>query len=175
MHIWGHFKTITHHRHLVIKHCFKCGLYWRGLMHDLSKYSPVEFWPGAKYYLGNRSPNEKERELKGYSAAWLHHKGRNRHHWEYWNDYNPATCKVEPVIMPTEFIIEMFCDRVAASKVYKGKDYDPNAALEYFKNRKDYYGMHKVTADKLEFLLTMLAEKGEKETFAYIKKNRKTL
>ena len=44
---------------------------------------------GAKYYQGNRSPNEIERREKGYSAAWLHHKGRNKHHLEYWIDYSP--------------------------------------------------------------------------------------
>ena len=77
MKIWKHFKTITYHRYLVMKGCFKVGLYYQGLTHDLSKYSPTEFWVGAKYYQGNRSPNNAEREDIGYSSAWLHHKGRN--------------------------------------------------------------------------------------------------
>lgn len=176
MNFFGHFSTITRHRHAVMKHCFKCGLYYRGLMHDLSKYTPYEFFRGVKYYAdGKRSPNEKERELFGYSAAWLHHKGRNRHHWEYWNDYNPKTLKIEPCEMPTKYIIEMFCDRVAACKIYKGKDYTDSSALDYFIMRHDSYGMHPKTAEKLEFLLKMLAENGEKYTFDYIKKNKKTL
>lgn len=83
----GHFKTITEHKMLVMEHCFKLGLYRQGLMHDMSKYMPVEFLVGAKYYQGNRSPNNAEREEKGYSASWLHHKGRNKHHFEYWIDY----------------------------------------------------------------------------------------
>uniref|UniRef100_UPI0025A03829 DUF5662 family protein n=1 Tax=Klebsiella pneumoniae TaxID=573 RepID=UPI0025A03829 len=83
-----------------------------------------EFIPGAKYFQGTRSPNEVEREKFGYSAAWLHHKGRNRHHFEYWTDYNPKTKTIEPVDMPDRFIIEMFCDRVAASKVYGGEKYN---------------------------------------------------
>ena len=87
MHPIKHFKTITHHKILVAKYCFRIGLYRQGLTHDLSKYSPTEFWAGAKYYQGDRSPNEAERMDKGYSAAWLHHKGRNRHHLEYWVDY----------------------------------------------------------------------------------------
>ena len=83
----GHFTTITRHKILVMKECFKIGLYKQGLTHDLSKYSPTEFLVGCKYYQGNRSPNEIERREKGYSAAWLHHKGRNKHHLEYWIDY----------------------------------------------------------------------------------------
>ena len=85
-HPLGHFKTITKHRHKVIRNCFKAGIFWQGLRHDLSKYSPTEFIPGAKFYLGTRSPNEKEREVYGYSMAWMHHKGRNKHHYEYWYD-----------------------------------------------------------------------------------------
>lgn len=80
MHPIRHFRTITHHRHLVRKYCFQVGLYWRGLTHDLSKYSPTEFWRGAKYYQGTFSPTQQERRENGYSLAWMHHKGRNRHH-----------------------------------------------------------------------------------------------
>ena len=85
----NHFKTITHHKKLVMEHCFKVGLYYQGITHDLSKFSPVEFLAGARYFQGNRSPNEAERAAKGYSSAWLHHKGRNKHHLEYWIDYSP--------------------------------------------------------------------------------------
>lgn len=87
MNIRGHFDTITHHKLLVMKYCFACGLYRQGLAHDLSKYSPTEFIPGCIYYQGDHSPNEAERQAKGYTAAWLHHKGRNKHHLEYWIDY----------------------------------------------------------------------------------------
>ena len=85
---WNHFKTITHHKKLVMQHCFRVGLYYQGLTHDLSKYSLVEFLPGVRFYQGDRSPNDAERKTKGYSAAWLHHKGRNKHHLEYWVDYS---------------------------------------------------------------------------------------
>ena len=88
MKIWKHFKTITYHKYLVMQGCFKVGLYWQGIFHDMSKYSPSEFWVGAKYYQGNRSPNNAEREAIGYSSSWLHHKGRNKHHYEYWIDYS---------------------------------------------------------------------------------------
>ena len=173
MKVFKHFNTITKHRHKVISHCFKAGIGWQGLFHDLSKYTPVEFFAGAKYYQGNRSPNEVERELYGYSPAWLHHKGRNRHHFEYWTDYNPTERRVVPVKMPTRYVIEMFCDRVAASKIYQGDKYNDKHPLEYFLRGKPTRVIHPETSDLLEKLLTMLSEKGEKETFRFIKKMQK--
>ncbi len=169
----GHFRTITKHRHKVIQHCAKAGILWQGLRHDLSKYSPTEFIPGAKYYQGTRSPNEAEREQYGYSRAWLHHKGRNRHHFEYWMDYNPQSKQNEPVKMPLKYVIEMFCDRVAASKIYQGKNYTDQHPLDYFMKAKGRRVIHPETSDFLENLLTMLAENGEKITFDYIKRYTK--
>lgn len=171
---FGHFKTITKHRHKVIAHCARAGILWQGLRHDLSKYSPTEFFAGAKYYQGTRSPNEAERELFGYSKAWLHHKGRNRHHFEYWFDYNPQTKLNEPVKMPLKYVIEMFCDRVAASKIYQGKNYNDTQPLEYFLRAKGRRVIHPETSDFLEELLVMLAEKGEKDTFYYVKMYKKS-
>ncbi len=165
----GHFRTITKHRHKVMQHCFRAGIPWRGLLHDLSKYSPTEFIPGARYYQGNRSPNERERELYGCSLAWMHHKGRNRHHFEYWSDYSIVTKQYEPVKMPLKFVVEMFCDRVAASKIYQGGNYTDSHPLEYYRRGSEGRRIHPETADMLEALLTMLAEHGEKATFSYIK------
>ncbi len=164
-----HFKTITKHRHKVIAHCAKAGILWQGLCHDLSKYSPTEFLPGAKYCTGTRSPNEGEREAYGHSKAWMHHKGRNRHHFEYWTDYNPKTRQVEPVKMPLRYVIEMFCDRVAASKIYQGDNYKPDSALQYFLKGKSHRKIHPETSRLLERLLRILAVKGEDEAFGYVR------
>lgn len=169
MHPWRHFRTITRHRHKVIVHCFKAGIFWQGLRHDLSKYTPTEFIPGMRYYKGDRSPNVGERKENGFSRAWLHHQGRNKHHFEYWADYNPETHRKEPVRMPVRYLIEMFCDRVAASKIYYGKDYDQAKPFEYFNEGRKRRWMHEETSQKLEELLIMLRDKGEKETFSYIK------
>ncbi len=166
----GHFATITRHRHKVIAHCFKAGIPWRGLLHDLSKYSPTEFIPGARFYKGTRSPNEAEREKYGYSSAWLHHKGRNRHHFEYWNDYSPATRRVEPVKMPLKFVKEMFCDRVAASKIYQGAAYTEKHPLEYFARGKANRFIHPETSELIESWLTVLAEEGEEAAFRLVRK-----
>lgn len=169
----SHFRTITDHRHMVMRHCVKAGIPLRGLLHDLSKYMPSEFIPGVKYYQGTRSPNEGEREAYGFSYAWMHHKGRNRHHFEYWTDYNPETKKVGPVKMPVVFVKEMFCDRVAASKVYQGKNYQNAQPLEYFQRGKARRAIHPETSDLLESWLVMLKDQGEEKTFAYIKKIKK--
>ena len=165
----GHFKTITKHRHAVIRHCAKAGILWQGLFHDMSKYSPTEFIPGARFYVGTRSPNELEREEKGFSTAWMHHKGRNRHHFEYWVDYNAKTKQNEPVKMPLRFVMEMVCDRIAASKIYQGKNYTDKHPLEYFMRGKPTRVIHSETSDLVEKLLTLLAEHGEDVTFACMK------
>lgn len=170
MGFWGHLKTITKHRNKVIFYCYKTGIFFQGLRHDLSKYSPVEFFRGVRYYQGTRSPNEKERELFGYSSAWLHHKGRNKHHFEYWVDVNPKTKLYEPVEMPVKYVAEMFCDRVAASKIYKGENYTNSSALEYFENGNAARQMHPKTAELLREWLKMLTEQGEEKTFNHIKK-----
>ena len=152
-----HFRTITRHRHKVIAHCRRAGIFRQGLRHDLSKYSPTEFI------------HEGEREEYGYSLAWMHHKGRNRHHFEYWTDYYPPTKTVQPVKMPLKYVVEMFCDRVAASKIYQGDKYTDRSALDYFLRGKQRRVIHPQTSELIEKLLTMLAEQGEDATFAYIR------
>lgn len=172
MHIWKHFCTITKHRWAVRRGCFAVGLYWRGLTHDLSKYSPQEFFTGVRYYQGTRSPNSRERELNGYSTAWMHHKGRNRHHFEYWTDLSLTTRRYEPVQMPRVFLAEMVMDRIAACKIYHGAAYRDGDALEYLERSceaRETTMMHPNTKRQLIFLLTMLREKGEKETFRFIR------
>lgn len=166
----GHFKTITRHRHAVIAHSMRAGILWQGLRHDLSKYTPREFIVGAKHYLGSKSPNEEERRLYGYSSAWLHHKGRNRHHFEYWTDYDTATHKIAPVKMPVKYIAEMFCDRVAASKIYQGANYTQNHPIEYFMKSKATRFIHPETSDIIESWLRILAEQGEEAAFRKIRK-----
>ena len=169
MNFFKHLKTVTRHRREVRKLCFKCGLIRQGLTHDLSKFCRAEFKAGVKYYQGNRSPQAREREVLGYSAAWLHHKGKNKHHFEYWTD-NGLCGGVVPVEMPPKYFAEMVCDRIAASKIYKGKDYTDVCPWEYFESRKDGVFMHPQTAERLEYFLTMLKDEGEEKTLKELKK-----
>ena len=165
-----HYKTIHHHKMLVMQGCFRCGLYWQGLTHDLSKLSPVEFWAGAKYWQGTCSPNNAQRKAEGYSAAWLHHKGRNKHHLEYWIDYAPnGDHAMAGMRMPNRYVAEMVCDRIAASKNYKGASYTDAAAWEYYEHSRDHYILHPETRKQLETCLLILRDEGEDECFRYIR------
>ncbi len=172
---YKHLNTINEHKIEVGKNCFRCGLYKQGILHDLSKYSWTEFSVGAKYYQGTRSPNEAEREDKGYTSSWLHHKGRNKHHLEYWIDYDLKNKKggVTGMKMPDNYIVEMFCDRVAASKIYHKDNYSDDTALQYYLHGKSKVMLHPYVKKKLEMLLYMLAEKGEDYTFAYCRRYMK--
>ena len=166
----NHLKTINHHKRLVMELCFKVGLYRQGLLHDLSKYHPVEFLVGAKYYQGTRSPNAAEREHCGYSAAWLHHKGRNKHHLEYWIDYGlDEGHYMTGMKMPKRYVVEMFCDRVAASKNYRGEAYTDGDPLAYYDHSRDHYLIHPDTARLLELMLRMLRDSGEEAALLYIR------
>lgn len=167
---FGHLRTILTHRRAVYRHAKRVGIPWQGLTHDLSKFSPAEFWVGVKYFTdGKRSPNEGERADYGYSAAWLHHKGRNKHHFEYWVDYNPFARRIMPIKMPLKYCLEMFCDRVAASKTYQKEKYTDSHPIEYFLGGKAHRTIHPETSDLLESWLRMLQEKGEEETFRHIR------
>lgn len=169
LHLIKHFRTITKHRHMVLGLCIKAGIPIRGLLHDISKYSPTEFVEGARFYLGFKSPTEREREVYGYSKAWMHHKGRNRHHFEYWTDYNVKTKQLEPVKMPIKFVKEMFCDRVAAGRVYLGKDYTNDNPINYFLRGRAKSAMHPETAALLESWLLLLQKEGEAAVFKKIR------
>lgn len=169
MKFFKHLKTVCHHRRLVRKYCFRLGLYGQGLTHDLSKFAPVEFLNSAKYYQGDRSPLDKQREAEGYSSAWLHHKGRNKHHHEYWVDFSPSQGKMVNVEIPVKYVAEMFCDRLSATKTYNGKNYNDKMPLEYYLNTLHRVEMHPSTAALLKSWLEILAESGEAAAFAQIK------
>ena len=165
-----HYKTIRHHKMLVMKNCFRCGLYWQGLTHDVSKLAPVEFWAGAKYWQGTCSPNNAQRQAEGYSAAWLHHKGRNKHHLEYWIDYTAeGDHAMGGMKMPLNYVCEMLCDRVAASRIYLGRDYTDAAPLAYFERGHAALMMTPQTAETLARFLRMLAQEGEQKTLRALK------
>lgn len=167
--LWGHFYTITSHKIKVAGLCFRCGLYKQGILHDLSKYSPIEFISGVRYYQGHRSPISKEKEVLGYSKGWLHHKGRNRHHWEYWVDFfRQGMYAVE---MPVNFNIEMVCDRIAASKTYLKESYTDSSPLQYFEGEQGRIAMHPKTVERTYYLLNYLKNHGEDALIQHIRKD----
>ena len=174
---WKHLCTTLHHKNLVRAGCFKIGLYKQGLLHDMSKYTPTEFLVGCKYYQGTMSPNNAEREDKGYSAAWLHHKGRNKHHMEYWIDYGVGDGRdgqkthrgICGMKMPIKYVAEMYVDRVSASKNYQRDKFKLDSPLQYYLKGRKYYILNEDTKAMLELLLVMLAVKGEDEVNHFLK------
>jgi hypothetical protein len=110
-------------------------LYWQGIVHDLSKYSPTEFLASAKYFQGNSTPIAAEKAAIGYSVAWLNHKAKNKHHWEYWTDFRDGTILTVPI--PKKYLKEMFCDMVGASKTYLSQKFDKKEPLKYFIDTSD--------------------------------------
>ena len=144
---FGHLKTVLKHKWIVFKLSIKAGIPIRGLLHDMSKFSPVEFWESVKFYQGGKkSPLAVSREVLGYSKAWLHHKGRNKHHLEYWYDED---LKKQPII-PFKYCLEMICDKLSASIVYEGKEWTNMSELKYWETKeKDKTSMNPQIRDFL--------------------------
>ena len=163
--MWLHFKLITKHRFLVFKLCIKAGIPFRGLVHDLSKYSPTEFFESAKYYVGYKSPTQVARQERSYSKAWLHHKGRNKHHEEYWYDFYAP---VHAPVIPYKYSVEMICDNLAAGITYKGKEFTKEYPLWYWQNKKNKQLFNPKIQLFIEDIYTEIANNG---IDAVIKKN----
>lgn len=164
---FAHFKTITKHKYLVFLACCGAGIPWQGILHDLSKYSPSEFFSSARYYQGNRSPIDAEKEEKGYSLAWLHHKGRNRHHYEYWIDYLDDGGR--PLIIPYRFVLEMVCDWIGAGKVYGGRRaWNPSKPLQFWQWKSQRARIHPATAQLLDYLLVGF----ESGSYSFLRRRR---
>ncbi len=167
----GHLKTVLTHKYHVARGCFKLGLYKQAILHDISKLSPSEFITGVRYYEGKRSPNSVERELYGCSRAWLHHKGRNMHHFEYWIDFTAMTSQISVGCkMPLRYVAEMVCDRRAACIAYHGKAYTQADPWEYYARTRSRVIMDKDTRAVLEKTLWIMKEEGEEASFSYLRK-----
>jgi len=168
-----HFITITKHKFVVMSWCFKMGIFWRGITHDLSKYSLIEFFSSAKYFQGSQSPINAEKKIRGYSLAWQHHKGHNPHHWEYWID-NVGTKQNNPIKIPYKYVIEMFCDFVGAGKIYSKNKWTSQEPLNYHNRVKHQRIIHHSSLTLLELLLTQLSLLGEKKFVKWYRKNKRS-
>ena len=157
---WKHFKTICRHKWYVYQECKKCGLLWQGIVHDLSKFGITEFCSSARYFQGNRSPIEAEKESIGYSLAWLHHKGYNKHHWEYWTDFNDKDGSVIVNKIPTKYVIEMICDWIGAGKAYNQGKWIQSDPLSYYYKVRSGRHFNKDTEVLILKMLFIIKEKG---------------
>ena len=154
---WEHFKLITTHKTYVFKNCLKAGLVWRGIKHDMSKYSPTEFFESVKYFTGTDSPINLCKKENGWSKAWLHHKGRNSHHYEYWQDNfdNGGT----PLQMPFKDALELVCDYIAAGQAYQKDEFSYTGELKWWKAKsKNKIAMHPQTKRFVDIMLKTMAD-----------------
>lgn len=165
-----HFKLITNHKWIVFKLCCKVGEPWRGFWHDISKYSPTEFGESIKYYVGTHSPITEAKKDKGYSEAWLHHKGRNKHHPEYWIDWSLPE---KTVIMPYKYAAEMICDKMAAGITYSGKNWTRNTQIDYYMKEREISLIHPQIDKFMIAVFTQVSKEGIEKT--YTKANIKNL
>ena len=155
---WKHFKTIMKHKWYVFKECRKMGITWQGIVHDLSKFRPSEFYSSARYWTGVGSPVAAERKAIGYSYAWRLHKGNihNRHHWQWFIDTDGCDENnrviLNPAPMPDKYIKEMYCDMVGAAKAYGGT----NTAKDYYLEHQREWVLHPDTKRKFEVLLGLV-------------------
>ena len=156
---FAHWKKVRTHRKWVRKYAFELGIPWQGLIHDLSKYSPTEFFESVKYYQGTRSPIDAAKEDKGYSTAWFHHRGRNKHHHEYWIDNFDKGMTFN--IMPYKYFVELICDYLAAGRAYMGDDFSYAKELEWWKSKRGTIAMHPAQIEMLDNIFEFLAHKEE--------------
>ena len=155
--IFGHLRNVLVHKYFVCRYCFKFGLYWRGIVHDMSKFSPAEFSESVKYYTGDRSPIEVCKEKTGVSRSWLHHRGRNTHHYEYWCDNFDSGTTTIP--MPWEDATEMICDYLAAGRTYAGPKFTVLDELAWWRKKKQQCKMDPKTKKYVTDMLLFMVKK----------------
>ena len=155
-----HLRTVAKHRWVVLQQRARCGYFWQGLTHDLSKLSRAEFVSSARYFQGDRSPIEAEKAAQGYSAAWLHHKGRNPHHWEYWTDFDEGDGHVIANKIPYRYVVEMVCDWIGAGMVYSQDKWTQSEPLAYYDKVRKGRHFHEETELLLRFFLEVIKDYG---------------
>lgn len=155
-----HFGKICKHKWWVFYYCCKAGIPWRGIKHDMSKFSPVEFWESVRYYQGNRSPIDACKEENGVSKAWMHHKGHNTHHYEYWQDNFDKGG--HPVQMPYKDAVEMLCDYLGAGRAYMGKNFTYQSEYAWWEKKiSNPIAMHPQTKTFIDTCLNYLSDSAE--------------
>ena len=157
---WKYFKTICKHKWIVFRECAACGIFWQGVTHDMSKFTPTEFFSSAKYYYGDKSPHYGDAEENGYSAAWLYHKGHNKHHWEYWTDFDEKTGEIKVNIIPYKYVVEMVCDWIGAGKVYEKAEWTQASPVQYYYKVRSGRHFHKKTETLVVYFLRKIETDG---------------
>lgn len=167
-----HLKTILKHKTVVLRECWACGIIWQGIVHDLSKFGRTEFASSARHFQGNKSPIDAEKEAIGYSSAWLHHKGRNKHHWEYWTDFDKDGSVIAYKI-PYRYVVEMVCDWIGAGKVYSKGAWKQSDPLNYYIKVREGRHFNPETEKLIILFLECIRDNGLSGFHAMVKKDRR--
>ena len=152
---------VLRHKWFVLLECARRGILSRGLLHDLSKFSPSEWGPYVDHFYGRRLG--RQRDATGYykptdtgdfafDNAWLHHAHRNDHHWQYWVQADePGT---EPRVHPMAgyALIEMVCDWVGAARAQRSQA----TVGEWYAANGHKMLLHPNTRTHVEFILDEL-------------------
>lgn len=164
--IFKHFKLVCTHKYYVYQNCVKAGLVWRGIKHDMSKFSPTEFFESVKYFDGSRSPIDVCKEANGYSKAWMHHKGRNTHHYEYWQDnFDNGGQSLE---MPYEDALELICDYLGAGKAYMKDNFTYDSEYDWWLNKASKpLAMHPHTKNFIDTMLSVIKQEKSNDVLKY--------
>jgi len=113
------------HRWYVLLECWRRGLIWRGLTHDLTKFLGGEWLPYVEHFYGAKA--RKWRDETGYykptdtgdpafDLAWLRHQHRNDHHWQWWILTEDESGRPVALPMSEAARVEMLCDWIGASR-----------------------------------------------------------
>lgn len=158
-----YFITICKHKWFVFKECFACGIVWQGIIHDMSKFGKTEFFSSAKYFCEDKSPHYGDAAENGYSLAWLHHKGHNKHHWEFWTDFNEEDGSIKVNKIPYKYVVEMVCDWVGAGKVYSKDKWTNSSPIEYYYKVRKGRHFNKKTETLIVHFLRVIENEGLEE------------
>ncbi len=162
---WKFLTRVIRHKRYVFRWCCKAGMPLRGLLHDLSKFSPVEFWESVRYFSETESPINVSKRVNGYSMAWQHHKGHNPHHYEYWMDRMDEGGF--PLQMPKKYAYEMICDYLGAGQAYNPEGWNFAKEYQWWENRVQSLPMAMHPKTK-RFVTTVLARLADAERMGII-------
>jgi hypothetical protein len=151
-----HIYYLMRHKYFVFVECFKMGLFWQGITHDLSKLSPTELGPYSRMFYTDKKPiRDKTGYYKPYDTgneefelAWLNHTRKNKHHWQFWvlpHDRNDEGCE-KIFDMPEKYALEMIADWMGAAKAQRNN----HTALEWYNVHKHKLGLSTKTREFIE-------------------------
>lgn len=163
---WQYLNYVLRHKWHVFLWCCRYGIPIAGIVHDLSKLTPSEWFPYVDKFYGGKWPERHYGDVRGalgdkytqpwvdarFDEAWNHHQKRNPHHWQYWILLEDSGA-VKPLNMPLRYRKEMLADWRGASIAINGKD----NTREWYRANRDKMQLHPDTRAWVEWQLGWLA------------------